>query len=324
MFNLKIIDAAYYLPNNKVTSSQIENKSWWIITKWMIERLIWIEERYYRADDEYPSTLASEACEKLIQRNKESIDLIIFASTSRDVSEPATGNIVQHILWLECQAFDVSNACASFLTWLNIADSFIASWKYENILLCSWETPSIATNPKSTDKKDLITWSTLWDAWAAFLLWTSEDPNKWIKYQKFFNRWQNWEDICVKWGGARSPRNPEDTYFKSHLETSMKYFWEIWLQSFQQWLEVSWWDKKDIKIFFHQASKNILEALLKTTWFSTDKVITTFKNYWNTASSSIPLWFALEKEKWNIKEGDKVVFIAPAAWLAFWIMFIQL
>ncbi len=324
MYQLEIIDASYYLPKNKVTSQEIEQNSKKLKT-WIIQRLTWVKERYYRDDNEYPSTLASEACKKLIQRNKNSIDLIIFASTSRDVSEPATGNIVQYLSWLDCPVFDVSNACNSFLNWLDIAHLYISSWRCENILLCSWETTSVAINWNTPHIKDFITWTTLWDAWAAFLLWRGNDQNKWIKYQFFSNKWEFWEDICVKWWWARAPRTPEETYFKSHLESSMGYFQEAGLQPFLKWLEISWWTREDVdKVFFHQGGKILLDGLIKTTGLWEEKVITTFTNYWNTASASIPLAFALEKEKWNIKEWDKVIFICPAAWLAYWIIFIQL
>lgn len=328
MPNLELIDAAYHLPSTKFTSEEIERKieeNWMKIKHWVINRLTWVKERYYRTEQDFPSTLAAEACKKLITRNQESVDLIIFASTSRDVTEPATANIVQSELWIKCPVFDVSNACNSFLSGINIANSFLLSWRYSNILLCTWETPSITINWETNIKKDLITWTTLWDAWAAFLLWKTNNSEKWVKYDYFMNEWDFWEDICVKWWWTRSPRELEDTYFKSHLNSSIWYFKENGLAPLIKWLEVSWWNPEDIdKIFFHQASTEILKELIKTINIPKEKIFSTFENYWNTASASIPLGVALEKEKWNIKEWEKIVFICPAAWLAYWIVFLQI
>lgn len=328
MKSLQIIDSAYYVPEQKFSSQDIETKirqTWLDFSHWILERLTWVKTRYHRNENEFPSTLASEACKKLIQRNKEKIiDLLIFASTSRDVYEPATSNIVQYYSWLSCPAFDVSNACNSYLTWLSIANSFIKSGLYKNIILCTWETPSIAIDWKTSNKKDLIAWTTLWDAWAAMLLWPTKNDDIWMKYEFFLNKWEFWEDITVKWWGARFPRSPEETYFKSDLDSSIWYFKENWLTPLIEWLKISWWNLEDIdKIFFHQASKMILSQLIKTSKFPIEKVYSTFENYWNTASVSIPLWFAIEQEKWNIKPWEKIVFICPAAWLSYWIIFIQ-
>lgn len=323
--NIEIIDASYHLPANIITSRDIENKYW--IKSWFLEKLTWVKQRHHRNKNEYPSTLAAEACRKIIDSSKHKIDLIIFASTSRDVTEPATANIVQSILWLNCPVFDTSNACNSFLTWLQISQALIKSWQYKKILLCTWETPSITINHKAeVNSLDFIVWTTLWDAWAAFLLWNSNNPNTWIRYEYFSSEWKYWEDICVKWWWARSPRwEDDDTYFKSHLDSSITYFKDNWYTPFLNWLKVTWWKMEDInKIIFHQASRKIFTNLIKISGFPKEKVITTLQNYWNTASASIPLAFALEKEKWNIQKWDKIVFICPAAWLSYWIIFMEI
>ena len=146
--NLKIESVAHYIPCNRFTSEDIEkkiSKSFSKISFWILEEMTWVKTRYFVSDWEYSSDLAikaSEECFKKSNIRKEDINLLIFASASQDIIEPATWNIVQKWLWLKCPIFDIKNACNSFLSWLDIADSFIKSWKYKNILICSWETPS--------------------------------------------------------------------------------------------------------------------------------------------------------------------------------------
>ncbi len=321
---IEIIDAAYSLPENNVTSVDLE-MTFPQIKPWLIQRLTGVIERRHRKNDEYPSTLAANAGKKLIEKYWKKIDMLLFASTSRDVTEPATWNIVQYMTWLDCHTYDISNACNSFLNWIDVANLYITSWRCKRILLCTWETPTAAINWKSNNINDLILWSTLGDAWAAFLLWNSENQNTWIKYQFFSSKWEFWKDISILWWWVRSPRNPDDTYFKSNLTSSIEYFQEIGLSPFLKGFEVTWWKLKDIdKVFFHQASKEIRKLFMSTSGIPEEKIISTFFHYGNTASASIPLAFALEKEKWNIKEWEKVIFICPAAWLAYWILFIQL
>jgi len=95
------------VPKNKVLSSDIEEKlsrtfSW--VSFWILEEMTWVKQRYFVSDNEYPSDLSVQAGRECLEEseiNKKDIDLLIFASASQDITEPATANIVQKWLWLE-------------------------------------------------------------------------------------------------------------------------------------------------------------------------------------------------------------------------------
>ena len=70
------------------------------------------------------------------------IDLLIFASASPDLIEPATSRIVASKLSLDCTVMDIKNACNSVLNAMQVADDFVVSGQYQRVLVTSGEQPS--------------------------------------------------------------------------------------------------------------------------------------------------------------------------------------
>ncbi len=76
----------------------------------------------------------------------EEIDLIIFATLSPDYYFPDCGVLLQRHLGItktEIPALDIRNQCSGFVYGLSIADAFIKSGAYKNILLVGAETHSM-------------------------------------------------------------------------------------------------------------------------------------------------------------------------------------
>ena len=75
----------------------------------------------------------------------EDIDLLVFASCTQDLIEPATANIIQEKLGCHrAQVLDVKNACNSFLNGLDVADSHIRAGKSRCALVVAGETLSLS------------------------------------------------------------------------------------------------------------------------------------------------------------------------------------
>ena len=78
------------------------------------------------------------------------IDCIIIATTTPDNTFPSTATKVQNFFKLkDIPSFDIQAVCSGFIYGLQIADSFIKSEKFKNILLIGAETLS-----KIVDWKD--------------------------------------------------------------------------------------------------------------------------------------------------------------------------
>ena len=117
-----------YLPDNVVTNSQLAET---VDTsdEWIVERT-GIRQRHKVADDQPVSDLAFRAAQQALERAGKTaadVDLIIVATTTPDMTFPATATIVQRKLGAPIGiAFDVQAVCSGFVYALSVADGFVA------------------------------------------------------------------------------------------------------------------------------------------------------------------------------------------------------
>jgi 3-oxoacyl-[acyl-carrier-protein] synthase-3 len=117
-----------YLPDNVVTNSQLAET---VDTsdEWIVERT-GIRQRHKVADDQPVSDLAFRAAQQALEKAGKTaadVDLIIVATTTPDLTFPATATIVQRKLGAPIGiAFDVQAVCSGFVYALSVADGFVA------------------------------------------------------------------------------------------------------------------------------------------------------------------------------------------------------
>ncbi|WP_029915191.1 beta-ketoacyl-ACP synthase III [Caulobacter sp. UNC358MFTsu5.1] len=117
-----------YLPDNIVTNDQLAET---VDTSdaWIVERT-GIRQRHMVADDQPVSDLAFRAAQQALERAGKTaadVDLIIVATTTADMTFPATATIVQRKLGAPVGiAFDVQAVCSGFVYALSVADGFVA------------------------------------------------------------------------------------------------------------------------------------------------------------------------------------------------------
>src|SRR5690349_9335614 len=142
------------LPERELSSTElqqrVEQASGFRLPAGLFEQLTGIRTRRIAADDEYASTFALKAARTALDRaalDPLDLDLLIFASASRDIVEPATAHIVQAELGSRAHAFDVTNACNSFLNGIDMARSMILAGRARRALVVTGETPTRAMRP---------------------------------------------------------------------------------------------------------------------------------------------------------------------------------
>lgn len=329
--NLIIESVSSYLPSNEFTSTEIEMrvaKSFQRVPFWILEEMTWVKSRRFVSIGEYSSDLAIKASELCFEKSKikkEEIDLLIFASASQDLIEPATWNIVQKWLKMKSPIFDVKNACNSFLSWLDIADGFIKSWKYKNILICSGETPSKAIKFDVNNKQDFkkyFAWYTFWDAGSAMIV-TATNENIWIQDTYFYTDWTDWDLWTIMWWWSRFPH--EDlNYFKWEPWKLRDKFRSIWVSEFDEKLTKLWWSKKDIKqIFVHQVAMSNIEYMTNLIWIDKWRFSIILPELWNIASCCIPTSLSKYMDNNSLEKGDKFIFIGFASGFSYGLIFYE-
>ena len=135
-----------------------------------------IKQRHIADANEFTSTLAINAAINAFEDSKitsNSIDCIIIATTTPDNTFPSTATKVQNFFKLkDVPSFDIQAVCSGFIYGLQIADSFIKSEKYKNILVIGAETLS-----KIVDWKDRRTCVLFGDGAGAMILSSDKKKN---------------------------------------------------------------------------------------------------------------------------------------------------
>ena len=117
-----------FLPEKVVTNADL-SKFVDTSDEWIIERT-GIRQRHQARDDQPTSDLAAEAARRALAdagRTAADVDMIIVATTTPDMTFPATASIVQRKIGAPvCIAFDVQAVCSGFVYALSVADGFVA------------------------------------------------------------------------------------------------------------------------------------------------------------------------------------------------------
>jgi len=314
----KIIGWGAYLPPLQITSADITDKleqSGYKNVGAVIEMMTGIKSRRYAGPEMYPSDLAAAASLRALESaglDAKDVDAIIFCGVSRDFDEPATANIVQEKIGAKnSYVFDLSNACNGFMSSLDVADAFIASGRYENILVTAGEliSPYIDWEPKSRSDLKLSSMGyTLGDAGgAAVLTRVSNDDQSGIRARWFLSDGEQWRVAIIP------PMTKDGTRFKfksdgAAIERVALMHVPSGVESVLEMLE---WEVEDIALIVpHQVASPVTENILyKQLGVSPERVIWTFPKYGNNGAASMPVAMSEALRQGMVQEGGKVLFI---------------
>lgn len=133
----KIIATGSYLPSKVLTNSDLE-KIVDTTDSWIFERT-GIKKRHIAAENELTSDIAFEAAKNALNNSSlkaEDIEMIILATTTPDLTFPATATTVQSKLNAKSAfAFDIQAVCSGFVFALTTANNFIKSGQVKNALV---------------------------------------------------------------------------------------------------------------------------------------------------------------------------------------------
>ena len=147
MYRSKIKGLGYYVPENVVTNDDL-SKLMDTSDAWIQERTGIKERRHVVKDTDTTTTMGAKAALKALEAagvSKEEVDFVVFATLSPDYYFPGCGVLVQKELGLKTVgALDIRNQCSGFLYALSVADQYIKTGMYRNILVIASETQSPA------------------------------------------------------------------------------------------------------------------------------------------------------------------------------------
>src|SRR5881396_21726 len=141
----KIAGIGMYVPQNVVTNNDLL-KYMDTSDEWIQERTGIKERRYADRLGETTTTMGVEAAKIAIERagiTPQDIDFIVFATICPDYYFPGCGVLLQRAMKMkEIGALDIRNQCSGFVYALSVADQFIKTGMYKNILVVGSEKHS--------------------------------------------------------------------------------------------------------------------------------------------------------------------------------------
>lgn len=111
----------------------------------MVSRLTGVRRIHVADDDQQASDLAVAASRIVLDRaglGPQDVDLLIFASATQDMIEPATSHITAAKLGVRAPVMDVKNACNSVLNGIEVAEALIGTGRYRRVLVACGEMPT--------------------------------------------------------------------------------------------------------------------------------------------------------------------------------------
>ncbi|MEH1014310.1 ketoacyl-ACP synthase III [Micromonospora sp. CPCC 206060] len=271
-----------------------------------------VEQRRMAGDDEYASTLAVRAARQALDTAGLSIgdvDLLLFASASRDMVEPATAHIVQAELGGRAHALDVTNACNSFLNGIDVARSFVLAGRARRALVVTGETPTRAMRWQLTDlaqARRAFAGYTFGDAGAAVLVEPVTGGG--ILDVDTETCSEHWTVGGIPGGGSRHPRGDEHTYFTGDGHALRGVFEQIGtdiLDRVRRRTGLDWADYA--RVLVHQVTMPYLDRFVEVTGVPKDKLEITVGELGNLASATLGVQLARAGR--GLRRGDRVLFI---------------
>jgi 3-oxoacyl-[acyl-carrier-protein] synthase-3 len=307
-----IIGTGYYLPSKILTNQDleqmVETSDSWIYSK------VGIRERRIAGPHEATSDLALRAAQEALSNagvEPEEIDLIVLATSSPDMIQPATAAIVQGKLGaLNSAAFDVSAVCAGFVYGMTVAWSMMqANPSYKRALVIGAETYS-----RILDWTDRTTCVYFGDGAGAVVL-GKQAGELGIQTTFLKNDGRGAGAIRYLGGGSRHPASLETLAQKMHrFEMNGREVWNFATEacplSIRKVVSDAGLNLSDIDwVIAHQANINIIRHSLADLGIPMEKTYTTIEKYANTAGASIPITLAEAHAKGLFKKGDKIVLV---------------
>ena len=298
----RIIATGSHLPQKIVTNFDLL-KTVETSNEWIIERT-GIEQRHIAAEDELTSDLAAAAAKKAIANSglkAEEIEMIIVATTTPDLTFPATATTVQAKIGAKAAfAFDIQAVCSGFVFAITTADNFIKSGQVKNALVIGADKLSSIVNWQ--DRNTCVLFG---DGAGAVILQATEEENRGIIASSLYSD-GTLNDILKTSGGPSS--NQKSGFIEMAGKEVFKHAVDKMVKSVIATLSKAGLTTKDIDLLVpHQANLRILNAVATRLELPEEKVIVTVQKHANTSAASIPLALDHANSQKKIKDGDILV-----------------
>lgn len=316
----------------------------------MVSRLTGVRRVHVADADQQASDLAVAASRTLLERaglGPQDVDLLIFASATQDMIEPATSHITAAKLGVRAPVMDVKNACNSVLNGIEVAEALIGTGRYRRVLVACGEMP---TRGVRWDVPDRATYAmsaagyTMSDGGAAVLVEAAEAPSGFedelaaelaglvasgdrpsgILGSAFTAESQHWDVGMLPGGGTVNPRDPERSYFEIDGSRLREAFLALGPGPVQEALDQAGVTMDDVALVaVHQVAVGYLADVHAALGVPADRTIVTVADHGNLASATLPLQLVTALESGRLRRGDVVLLLGLAGGISMGAMVVR-
>lgn len=326
MIKSTIKGIGHYVPENVVTNDDLAglmNTS----DAWITERT-GIRQRRHRKNRNdsrettaYLGFRASEMAIKNAGHTAKDIDYIVFATLSPDYFFPGCGVLLQEMLGCDTiGALDVRNQCSGFVYAMSVANAFIKSGTYKNILVVGAEVHSFGLDFSDAGRGVSVIFG---DGAGAVVLSAGEEENAGdILSFNMHSEGKYADELCTKFPGSKygwsdrmrlEPENVTDAEIYPVMNGNFvfKHAVSRFPETMNEALQKAGKTVEDLDMFIpHQANLRIAQYVQQQFGLPDEKVFNNIQKYGNTTAASIPLALSEAIHSGKIKRGDLVLLSA--------------
>ena len=320
MFHSKISGLGFYVPDNVVTNDDL-SKIMDTNDEWIQERTGIQERRHIIRGEDTTTTMGVKAAKIAIERSglsNDDIDFIVFATISPDYYFPGPGVELQKELELKTiGALDIRNQCSGFVYALSVADQFIKTGMYKNILVVASEVQSLGLDMTTRGRGVSVIFG---DGAGAAVLSRSNDESR-ILSTHLHSEGEHAKELAVLAPGMGgrwvtdilADNNPDDESYYPYMNGQFVFKHAVvrFSEVINEGLQANNLKVSDIDMLIpHQANLRISQFIQKKFGLNDDQVFNNIQKYGNTTAASIPIALTEAWEQGKIKKGDTVVLAA--------------
>ncbi|MBE6443464.1 MAG: ketoacyl-ACP synthase III [Alphaproteobacteria bacterium] len=303
-----IMGIGYAVPSKVVTNNDLtslyDTSDEWIYSRTGIK-----ERRVFASDDE-AFELLRQACNQAVKNaglDVNDIDLIIAATSMPVQLMPSTSCMVQKLLNISrnIPAFDISVACSGFVYGLDIANAYIRSGVYKNILLVTMDNCSRYID--WTDRRTSILFG---DGIGAAVISAGNENDILAIDIKADGHVGDYIKMPVEKGNCPFV---DKTPTPQVLDMKGQEVYKFVANIIPPYIIEDILGKNNIKaenveyLILHQANQRIIKAVQERLGYDDSKVISNIENLGNTSASSILIATGEAIKNGNVKTPAKAI-----------------
>jgi 3-oxoacyl-[acyl-carrier-protein] synthase-3 len=309
--SVRILGTGSYVPPKVLTNVDLQKMGLDTTDEWIVQRT-GVRERRIADPDVTTADLGYEASLKALEMagmTAKDVDLIIVATITPDTCCPSAAN------WLEAKldapqavSFDVTAACSGYVFGLNMAEQYLKTGAYKNVLVVASEVMTRTLNWK--DRTTCILWGD--GAGAAVVALDREGPQ--ILSTHIHTDGFNGQDLLLPGGGSKTTPISHESVDKGlhslnmiEANASFRVAVRHFIESIKEAAQFNHVAVKDISWFIpHQANLRMFQSIAKSLKIPFERFYVTLDRYGNISSASCAIALDEAVRDGSIKKNDLV------------------